>query len=198
MNRFARISTSAGTLIAAAMLLTHGCKKEEPIKYPEPPPPDAAPPPPPPPPPVEEAPEPVDAGPAPLSAEDEKMLVDAVNHLATKHARGMKKQGDFIKGALAQGGQLTAPLQVEVGKCYGVVAMGGPVVTEVELEILAQNPLPIPLPGGGLKVAIDNTKGPEAAIDPCWKNVSGIPFPATVVIRAAEGTGPVGAQVYVK
>lgn len=202
--------STLGTLLAlllcgvpAASLGIGACAKEEPIQYPQQPH-DAGPPPtqttPPPPPPADAGPPPppADAMTTALSTEVEKMLQDAIKAIAAKEAKGMKPEGDLIKGAVQQGGQLEQPIMIQAGKCYSIVGMAGPVVTELDIELRASSPLPIPMPGGGLVVAVDGDRGPEAAIAPCWKNLLGVPFPATVVVKATTGSGPIAAQVFVK
>ncbi len=188
--------------LPAALGAVGACAKEEPIQYPQqpvdagPPPTQTAPPPP-----------PADAGPPPppadamttvLPTDVEKMLQDAIKTMAGKEARGMKAEGDLIKGAVQQGGQLEQQIMIQAGKCYSIIGMAGPVITELDIELRASSPLPIPLPGGGLVVAVDGDQGPEATIAPCWKNLLGVPFPATVVLKATVGNGPMAAQVFVK
>lgn len=200
MRRFIEWSALVGAGAIGLGAIAGGCAKDKPIQYPSQPQ-DAGPPPTataPPPPPPDAAPPPIDAGAAVLSAETEKMLRDAIKTMAAKEARGMKPDGDLISGAVAEGGQLEQQIMVQAGKCYSIVGMAGPVVTELDIEIRASAPLPIPLPGGGMVVAIDGDQGPEAAISPCWKNLLGVPFPATVVLKATKGTGPIAAQVFVK
>ena len=193
---------ASGLALAAATGLAAGCAKEEPIQYPDQPVDSGAPPPTattPPPPPPDAGPPPVtDAATTAIPVDVEKMLQDAIKKMAGKEARGMKAEGDLIRGAVSEGGQLTQQIMIQPGKCYAIVGMAGPVVTELDIELRASSPLPVPLPGGGLIVAVDGDQGPEAAISPCWKNALGLPFPATVVVKATKGTGPIAAQVYVK
>ena len=78
-----------------------------------------------------------------------------------------------------------------------LVAVAGAVpVQELDLQIQAKGGLPIPLPGPIL--AVDGKTGPESSISPCWKNPFPLAFPATVVVKATRGYGPIGAQIYVK
>ncbi len=195
--------------VALSFALGAGCKKEKPVKYPPSPPQnyvgDAAPPPadaaatPAPDagaPPAADAAPAADAGSQGLDLLSQQTLQAAIKARAPKQARYMKKEGELFGGVLQQGGQLEHQFMIQPHKCYAILAQGGPGVTEVDIQITAKPMAGLPLPSA--VIAVDNTTGPAAAITPCWKNAFPVAFPATAVIKATGGSGPVAAQIYVK
>jgi hypothetical protein len=185
-------------LVGAAGVLPQGCKKKQPeTQYPPQvvvaAPPDAgvAPPPPPPAPDAGMG----DGGPAPLDLITLQSMQDLVRERAKKQARGMKPYADFFGGVVEEGGTVEQTIMIDAGKCYGVVATGGPGITDLDIQIQAKPGL-VPLPGP--VIAVDSQTGPEAAVTPCWKNPFPLSFPAVVVLKATRGKGPIGGQTYVK
>jgi hypothetical protein len=176
------------------------CKKEEPVQYPPPPPPsyadagapapntasptDAA------------APPPADAGPSPLDPLTQQALAFTIGERAKQDAKGMQASGELLGAVLPEGGKLETALLMESGKCYAVVASGGPGISELDLEIQAKPSPSLPLPGP--VIAVDSGSGSSASITPCYKNAFPLPIAATLVIKATRGGGAAGAQLYVK
>jgi hypothetical protein len=97
---------------------------------------------------------------------------------------------------LREGQALEHSLNFEPGRCYSVFATGETGVSEVDIQIIAKAPLPLPQPGPTL--VVDNTTGPDAAVTPCWKSLVPVIVPALVIVRATRGQGPVAAAVYSK
>jgi hypothetical protein len=184
--------------VGVSGVMAQACKKKQPEAQYPPPPPDAGitVPPPPPSDPVP----PVDAagatGPAELDLITAQAMQDFIRERAKKEARGMKPHGDFFSGVVEEGGTVEQTIMIDTGKCYGVIAMGGPGVGELDIQIQAKPGLPIPLPGP--VIAVDSNTGPEAAVSPCWKNPFPLAFPAVVVLKATRGRGPIGGQTFVK
>ena len=183
--------------VAAALALT--CKKEEEVAYPPSPPqdytkPDAAPPPagagtttdaaPP------------DAAPPQVDAVTKQALDESISARAKKEAQGMKAEGELFSGVVQAGGQIEAPLMIEPKKCYSVVAEGAMTVQELDVQIMARPGLQVQLPGP--IIAVDSMQGPKASIAPCWKNAFPLAFPATVIVKATQGSGAVAGRVYSK
>ena len=190
--------------VVGAVGMGPGCKKkEQEVQYPPNPPqvyvPDAGPtdagatPPP-----ATDAAVATDAttGPQPLDLVTLQAMQDFIKARAKKEARGMKQSGDFFGGVVEEGGTVEQTIMLDSGRCYSVLAMGSPGVTELDIQIQAKPGLPVPLPGP--IVAVDSTTGAEAAVSPCWKNPFPLSFPAVVVLKATRGKGPIGGQVYVK
>jgi hypothetical protein len=134
--------------------------------------------------------------PGPLDLATQTALDAAIELRAkNKDAKFMKQQGPVFGAVVAQGGSTeSAVTMIDLGKCYSVVAQGGPGVTELDIQIVATTPIA----GIAPVVAVDNTAGPEAAITPCWKNSFPVGFPAKVVLTARGGTGAVAGKIYVK
>lgn len=116
---------------------------------------------------------------------------------AGNDARGMQPEGSAFAGNFQQGQTLEQSLQLEPGKCYTVVAAGGPGINELDVQIMVQ-PAPILPPQ---PVAQDNQTGPNATLGGggnCWRNASPIGLPAKVVVTARSGGGMAVAQIYKK
>lgn len=181
-------------------LLTCMCKKEEPVEYPPSQPQplvpeagapaaDAAPP-------SSDAVAPTDTGPQPLDPVTQQALASTISERAKQDAKGMQMSGELVGAVLPEGGKVEGALMLDVGKCYAVVASGGPGVVELDVEIQAKPSPSLPLPGP--VIAVDSGSGSSASITPCYKNAFPLPFAATLVVKATRGSGAVGAQVYVK
>lgn len=116
---------------------------------------------------------------------------------AANDTRGMQPEGGAFAGQFQQGQTLEQPLTLEPGKCYTVVGLGGPGITELDVQIVVQ-PAPM-LPAA--PIAQDNQTGQNATLGgggSCFKNPSPIAVPGKVVLRATGGAGMAGAQIYKK
>jgi hypothetical protein len=136
------------------------------------------------------------AAPQPLDATTQAALAAAITARAPTEAKGLKPLGEVFGMNVPAGGQAESPqFMVDLNKCYGVIAEGGLGVTEVDVQIVPA----IQIPGlAAATVAVDNTTGPKAAINPCFKNTYPIGFPAKVVLKATGGNGPIAAQIFMK
>jgi hypothetical protein len=111
---------------------------------------------------------------------------------------GAKPVGDALVGSFGQGQSLEVPIQLQPNKCYSVVALGLPPVTEVAVELQ----LTTIIPGMAPVLAVDQDTGPTAVLGrkaTCYKWMFGvIPAPAKVVVKVTGGSGLVAAQAYEK
>jgi hypothetical protein len=111
---------------------------------------------------------------------------------------GAKPVGEALVGNFGQGQSLEIPIQLQPNKCYSVVAMGLPPVTEVAVELQ----LTTIIPGMAPVLAVDQDTGATAVLGrktTCYKWMFGvIPAPAKVVVRVTGGSGLVAAQAYEK
>jgi hypothetical protein len=111
---------------------------------------------------------------------------------------GAKPIGEALVGNFGQGQSLEVPIQLQPNKCYSVVAMGLPPVTEVAVELQ----LTTIIPGMAPVLAVDQDTGATAVLGrkaTCYKWMFGvIPAPAKVVVRVTGGSGLVAAQAYEK
>lgn len=111
---------------------------------------------------------------------------------------GAKAIGEALVGNFGTGNSLEIPIQLQPNKCYSVVAIGLPPVTEVAVELQ----LTTVIPGMAPVLAVDQDSGATAVLGrkaTCYKWMFGvIPAPAKVVVRVTGGSGLVAAQAYEK
>lgn len=147
---------------------------------------------------------PAAAGGAPSGAQRlDATAAAAVTPLLTELAKketqpGAKPIGEALVGNFGPGTSLEILVQLQPNKCYSVVAMGLPSVTEVALELH----LTTVVPGMAPVLAVDQDTGPNAVLGrkaTCYKWMFGvIPAPAKVIVRVTGGSGLVAAQTYEK
>lgn len=124
-----------------------------------------------------------------------KPILDQVAKAETQP--GAVAVGETLVGNFATGGSLDVPLQLNPNKCYTVVAVGLPPVTDVNVQIT----LVTPLPGMNPVLAIDQESGPQAVLGKkagCYRWAFGMSAPAKVVVQVPGGSGLVVAQAYEK
>lgn len=151
----------------------------------------------PPPPPVPTA----TGGPSatPLDAASAGAAAQALDVLAKQSAPGAKAVGGtMLAGNFQQGQILETTFNAQPRKCYSVVGAGLPNVQNLDLQLVAQTPLP----GLGSPVlATDQTAAPNAVLAPhpnCWKWAFPMAAPLKVVMTVSAGSGIAAAQVYEK
>jgi len=118
--------------------------------------------------------------------------------LAQKHARGMKAEGDMLGAALNEGQVIEQQFMMNPGKCYTIIAMGLPMVQEVDIALAGVTPIP---GAPTLPLAADTTTGTTAVLGDspnCYKYAFPMPAMAKITVKASKGSGAVGAQLYVK
>ncbi len=152
---------------------------------------------PPPPPPVPTA--TTGSSAAPLDAASAAAAGQALDLLAKQNAPGAKAVGGtMMAGNFQQGQTLETTFTAQPGKCYSIVGAGLPNVQNLDLQLVAQSPLP----GFGSPVlATDQTTAPNAVAAPhpnCWKWPAPMPAPLKVVMIVSAGSGIAAAQVYEK
>jgi hypothetical protein len=126
-------------------------------------------------------------------------ITPALIELGKKEVQpGAKPVGEALVGNFGQGHSLEIPIQLQPNKCYSVVAMGLPPVTEVTVELQ----LTTVIPGMAPVLAVDQDTGATAVLGrkaTCYKWMFGvIPAPGKVVVRVTGGSGLVAAQAYEK
>jgi len=110
---------------------------------------------------------------------------------------GAKPVGSAVAGNFQTGQTLEVRTQLQPGKCYSVVGVAVPTVTELNLQLLAETPIP----GAAPVLATDQDTGPQAVLGKkpnCYR--WSLPFAATVklVVQVAGGQGLAAAQLYEK
>ncbi|MBK7580999.1 MAG: hypothetical protein IPI67_12400 [Myxococcales bacterium] len=136
---------------------------------------------------------------APLDAASSAAAAQAIDALAKQSAPGAKPvQGTLLAGNFQQGQTLETTFTAQPGRCYSVVGAGLPNVQNLDLQLVAQSPVP----GFGSPVlATDQSSAPNAVLAPhpnCWKWAAPVQAPLKVVMIVSAGAGIAAAQVYEK
>lgn len=115
-----------------------------------------------------------------------------MHYLASSHLpSGARPLGAPFAGQFAEGQVLSQKVQLSAGKCYTVVALGLPPVTELDVELTAE--------GSQQALAQDEGAGPQAVLgsrDDCFAPKVG--GPAVLTLRVTQGRGLAAAQMYQK
>lgn len=120
--------------------------------------------------------------------------------LAASDAAGMTAAGATLAARFKTGETLEFQLTLMPGRCYTIVAAGAASVQQIDLQ-MGINPAGLPIPlatavlaqATGTKTAVIGAKSSG-----CYRNPMPIPFPATVTMKVAGGSGIAGVQVYAK
>ncbi len=118
--------------------------------------------------------------------------------LGAQHAPGAKPVGSAIAGNFQQGQSLEAQVQMNPGKCYTVVGVGLPPVTNLDISLVPALPIP-GLPAATM--AADNTVGANAIVGDkpnCFKWALPMSGMMKVVMTVSQGSGVAAAQVFEK
>ena len=134
---------------------------------------------------------------------DDPGVADLVSSKLTQLAASGVVAGAFPTGAMivddfTEGKILENQLQLQPGKCYTVVAVGLPQVTEVNVRFVAVTPIP---DGGTIILAQDQDTGAQAVLGKkpnCYKSPAPFALPVNLVLEVTAGCGVAGAQVYEK
>lgn len=155
---------------------------------------------PPPPPPTSSAPPP--AAVTPCDALQSASLAQAFAARAVSEAAGMKPQGNPVCGNVPEGGSVSSePFYLDASVCYTAIANGLPNVTEVDVSIVidptALGIQPALAQIAAQALATDSDVGAMARIN-CYKYAMLIAAPAKMVVKARQGAGVVGGQLFIK
>lgn len=118
--------------------------------------------------------------------------------IVSRDAKGMQPSGEMLAGNLQQGQYLEQTVSFQPGKCYTVVGMGMPGIQELDITMSPSIPLPN---APTIPFAQDNMTGAQATVAPqpnCHKYIGILPLQVKITVTAKAGSGPVGAQLYVK
>jgi hypothetical protein len=119
--------------------------------------------------------------------------------LGTQHApAGAKPVGSAIAGNFQQGQTLEAQVQMNPGKCYTVVGVGLPPVTNLDIALVPALPIP-GLPAATM--AADNTVASTAIVGDkpnCFKWAFPMSGMMKVIMTVSQGSGVAAAQVFEK
>lgn len=116
---------------------------------------------------------------------------------ASQVVAGSKPLGTALVGNVGGPQTLEQQIMLQPNKCYSVVAVGGPPITELNVQLLAVTVIP----GMAPVLAVDQDTGASATLGKkpnCYKWALPLPTPVKVVVSAAAGQGLAGAQVYEK
>lgn len=125
----------------------------------------------------------------------------------TTEAPGMKPEGAVVCGNVQQGQKVEGTtVLLQPGMCYTVLANALPNVTELNIALVADATAIGATPAlanlTAQPLAVDSETGPMSTIGAktaCYRPpIPLFPIPAKLVITAAGGSGPVGAQIFSK
>lgn len=117
-----------------------------------------------------------------------------LERLAERHAAGLSGGGLVASQSLEQGDKLELPLTLEPGRCYTLIAVGSPGITDLLAQLLLQAP---PLPE--MVAAQENQPGGEAVLGgdgSCFKNPLPVSAPAVGRVTVRSGRGRVWLRIY--
>lgn len=134
----------------------------------------------------------------PLDPTAAQAATQLITPLGAQHAPGAKAVGSAIAGNFQQGQTLEAQVQMNPGKCYTVVGVGLPPVTNLDISLVPALPIP-GLPAATM--AADNTVGSTAIVGDkpnCFKWAFPMSGMMKVVMTVSQGSGVAAAQVFEK
>ncbi|HYQ14344.1 MAG TPA: hypothetical protein VEQ58_01260, partial [Polyangiaceae bacterium] len=135
----------------------------------------------------------------PLDPTQAQAATQLITPLGAQHApAGAKAVGSAIAGNFQQGQSLEAQVQMNPGKCYTVVGVGLPPVTNLDIALVPALPIP-GLPAATM--AADNTVASTAIVGDkpnCFKWAFPMSGMMKVVMTVSQGSGVAAAQVFEK
>jgi hypothetical protein len=141
------------------------------------------------------------AGPTatPLDPTAAQAATQLIAPLGAQHAvAGAKPVGSAIAGNFQQGQSLESQVQMNPGKCYTVVGVGLPPITNLDISLVPALPIP-GLPAATM--AADNTVGANAIVGDkpnCFKWAFPMSGMMKVIMTVSGGSGVAAAQVFEK
>ncbi len=143
---------------------------------------------------VAPAPAPAPTTPAPVDPALAAALTPMLTQLAASQTvAGSKALGAAIVGNVGGAQTLEQQVTLQPNKCYSVVAVGTPPISELNVQLIG-----VVVPS---ILAVDQDTGPSATLGKkpnCYKWLLPLPTPVRVVVSAAGGQGLAGAQVFEK
>jgi hypothetical protein len=116
---------------------------------------------------------------------------------STETVAGSKAIGTAMVGNVAPGAPLEQQIMLQPNKCYSVVAVAMPPITELNVQLLAITIIP----GMAPILATDQDVGASAVLGKkpnCYKWILPLAVPVKVSVQAASGQGVAAAQVFEK
>ena len=141
------------------------------------------------------------AGPTatPLDPTAAQAATQLIAPLGTQHAvAGSKPVGSAMAGNFQTGQSLESQVQMNPGKCYTVIGVGLPPVTNLDISLVPALPIP-GLPAATM--AADNTVGANAIVGEkpnCFKWAFPMSGMMKVIMTVSAGSGVAAAQVFEK
>jgi hypothetical protein len=141
------------------------------------------------------------AGPTatPLDPTAAQAATQLIAPLGQQHAvAGSKPVGSAMAGNFQQGQSLESQVQMNPGKCYTVVGVGLPPVTNLDISLVPALPIP-GLPAATM--AADSTVGANAIVGEkpnCFKWAFPMSGMMKVIMTVSAGSGVAAAQVFEK
>ncbi len=122
------------------------------------------------------------------------MLQPVLAPLASQYAPGASPEGQAISVFAQQGQPATTPVNLQMGKCYTAIAVAGPPISDLLVELVATPPAPLP------PVPVAQQAGSNQVVLSGQPNCFQALAPTSGMLRvtARNGSGPVLAQLYGK
>ena len=135
----------------------------------------------------------------PLDPTAAQAATQLITPLGAQHApAGAKPVGSAIAGNFQQGQTLEAQVQMNPGKCYTVIGVGLPPVTNLDISLVPALPIP-GLPAATM--AADNSVASTAIVGDkpnCFKWAFPMSGMMKIVMTVSQGSGVAAAQVFEK
>ena len=137
-------------------------------------------------------------GPAANDPALQQVMSVQIASIAQTQASGMTKQGETMGATLQEGQTLEQAVTLQPGKCYTVVALGMPNIQDLRVVLEPVVPAGIP---NVMTLSQSMTSGSQLTMAPtpnCYTLLSPLAVQAKIIVTARAGSGPVGAQLYMK
>jgi hypothetical protein len=124
------------------------------------------------------------------------VLTPGIQMLAASEAPGMSPEGQAFAGQFSAGQTLEQPLTIQAGKCYTVVAASAGAIQQLDVQlVLQQAPMPAMVLAQGTGSSTATLGGRSAG---CFHNSLPVGGPGKVILKATQGSGLAGAQIFIK
>lgn len=125
------------------------------------------------------------------------LATPVITATAGEKVKGMQAEGGAFAGQFQEGQILEQPVTFQPNKCYAVVGVSLPGISELDVQLVAQ-PLPNVPP---VVLSQDSSSGPIAVAGGdgnCFKQLLPAPVAGKAILKVTKGAGIAGAQIYVK
>jgi hypothetical protein len=119
--------------------------------------------------------------------------------LAATDAQGLTPAGSTLAATFKAGDTMEAPLLLQPGRCFTILAAGAPTVQQIDISLMMNMPMGMPsLPTMVLAQGSGTQTAALGGKSNCFRYPLPIPAPANIVVKVVSGSGVVAVQVYGK